>query len=309
MCLPTIIYVLLEPDAIPDFTLELFEEWAIEHKEWIRYVGKTTNKNGITYRLSKHINDANCYRRLSHKDNWVRKVIKQGSVPIIVQIDVAADGVLGSALEKSWIKKLKECGCDLTNATEGGEGTYGYKHTKESKEKNRISHLKENLSKETLEKIRNSRLGKKASDETKAKIAKASLGRTHSEEVKSKIGLARKGKPRLLEVRTKISNSLKGKMPSKETKEKISKSLLAIGRKCSVENKNKIRERRSKQVQRLLNKEMFFSAAEASLHFGKNRNAVSDSIRTNTKCAASYWRYVTRKEYELWLLNKNNNNI
>jgi len=65
----------------------------------------------------------------------------------------------------------------LCNLTDGGEGSSGFKHTEESKQKI-INYLKTRKhSKETKLKIKQSNLGLKRTEEQKANIGKSSLGR------------------------------------------------------------------------------------------------------------------------------------
>jgi hypothetical protein len=56
---------------------------------------------------------------------------------------------------------------------------YGKHHTKESKEKNRNAHLKENLSKETIKRMSDSHRGFKHTEESKQKMSVARQGENH----------------------------------------------------------------------------------------------------------------------------------
>jgi hypothetical protein len=96
-------------------------------------------------------------------------------------------------------------GYKLTNLTDGGEGSTGYKHTKESIEK--ISNGK---------KVAHNKywLGKPRPQETKDKISKAlmGVGRPHTEEAKKKLSLSHTGKKQgspSLETRKKLSLATK----------------------------------------------------------------------------------------------------
>ena len=94
-------------------------------------------------------------------------------------------------------------------------GFYGYKHTPESIEKNRIAHLGNK-----------NRMGKLHTEETKKKMSETAKGKTpwnkgmkdeyttkpHSEETKKKMSKSAKGKPK---------DHLKGKPRSEEVKRKI----------------------------------------------------------------------------------------
>lgn len=100
------------------------------------------------------------------------------------------------------------------NLTIGGEGTVGYKHTQETKNKLRKSKLGKKHGEYTIEhrqKISNSLKGKPKSEETKRKLT----GRKHTQETKDK-----------------ISKIHKGKIISEESKEKIKQTKLKNGTWC-----------------------------------------------------------------------------
>ena len=80
-------------------------------------------------------------------------------------------------MEQFCIKHLKTYHYDyperhVFNFTKGGEGTIGYKHSEETKQKISKSHI-----------------GKTHSEETKQKIRELNIGKTHSEESKMKMSL------------------------------------------------------------------------------------------------------------------------
>lgn len=98
------------------------------------------------------------------------------------------------------------------NCTCGGDGTFGYKHTEESKQKMRLAKLGSTVSVEARKKM--SMAHKNMSQETREKIGAASKGRT----------AWNKGKHHTQETREKMSNTRKGKKLRAETCEKISAS-------------------------------------------------------------------------------------
>jgi hypothetical protein len=137
----------------------------------------------------------------------------------------------------------------LHNRTDGGEGTSGFKHSKESKEK--ISVAAKNISEETRAKM--SAASKNKYEDHKAKLIAANKGRVCSDETKAKISAASKGRTFSEEHKRKMSEAHKGKTLSEETKRKISEAaknmseehkakLIAAnkGRVCSDETKAKI---------------------------------------------------------------------
>jgi len=93
-----------------------------------KYVGITTGK--LNNRLTKHLHDIkreSCKNK--HKKSWLNKY--RNSV-LIEQIDIANNIDELKEKEVFYIKKYRSEGIDLLNMTDGGEGSYGYKHTEES---------------------------------------------------------------------------------------------------------------------------------------------------------------------------------
>jgi hypothetical protein len=89
----------------------------------IRYVGQTKMK--LIKRLSGHLYDAfgRNKKKLNHKDNWIRKLLKDGYRPLIESIETFSNDVeLNFVLdrEKFWILNLKNK-FKLLNSTDGGE--------------------------------------------------------------------------------------------------------------------------------------------------------------------------------------------
>lgn len=99
------------------------------------------------------------------------------------------------------------------NIALGGRGNIGFKHTKEAKEKIRLSSIGRNTdkvyTKETILKMSESHIGLKASNETKKKMSNARLG--HKCSAKTLINM---------------SNARKGRTFSDEAKHKMSKAKL-----------------------------------------------------------------------------------
>jgi hypothetical protein len=126
------------------------------------------------------------------------------------------------------------------NSNDGGSGSFGYKHTKESKEKLSKATLGRKDSDET--KKRKSESGKIAQNRPEVKAEKARIARiTNSRpEVKEKIGAAlrgKKNKPLSDEHKTSISKSGKIAQNKPETKAKKSKSAKVFWAGLSEEEK------------------------------------------------------------------------
>jgi hypothetical protein len=95
----------------------------------IRYIGQS--KRGLS-RPKQHFNKNRSDQ--THCANWVRKVQQAGGKILIVVLAVSALDKLNED-ERWWIKYGKLSGWDLTNHTEGGEATSGYRHRADTKAK------------------------------------------------------------------------------------------------------------------------------------------------------------------------------
>ena len=94
----------------------------------------------------------------------------------------------------------------LVNMTDGGDGTFGYKHTNETKVTMSNNRKGKSLSEETKLKMR-----KPLSEETKLKMSQSRKGRTFSEEHKLKLSEAKKGKPKSDEHKLNMSIAAKNR--------------------------------------------------------------------------------------------------
>ena len=100
----------------------------------VRYIGLTTKP--LKERFSQH------YSRKcnNHKCNWIKGLRSKGLRPVMQELDIANSTEELNSLEIYWIEQFKQWGFNLVNLTQGGEGSFGYKHTKES-----LNKMKEKL--------------------------------------------------------------------------------------------------------------------------------------------------------------------
>lgn len=115
------------------------------------YVGK-----GRGRRSQSHIAEARSGKN-SHKCNTIRSILAEGLLPTIKMVDVDLSEDVAFDLEIAMILMLgrRDCGTGtLTNKTDGGEGSVGYKHSPESIEKIRLSQIGKTVSEETRQRIR-----------------------------------------------------------------------------------------------------------------------------------------------------------
>ncbi len=194
----------------------------------IRYIGKTSAP--LSERISDHLSDARRGKK-SYKNNWIRQLFSKCVLPKIELLgEVEGQGCIE---EQAWIDYGKKEGWQLTNLTNGGDGTSGYHHTEEYKAKMKIFKRRENLSPETLAKMRIVHSGIKHTEEHKEKIRKAMQGRIINQEWRRKISLANIGKKASPETIKKLSLSHMGIKLSEEAKRKC--ALCMLGRHHSKE--------------------------------------------------------------------------
>ena len=185
-----------------------------------RYVGITSGD--LSKRLVRHIHDI---KRESckniHKKNWISKYRND---IIIEQIDTAISIDDMKNKEIYYIKKFRDSGIDLINATDGGDGSYGYKHLPESIIK--------------MSGINNHMYGKKHTPDW---IENAKKRVPHNKGKRGEQIACNKGIPCSDEMRERLVNYRMGTHDSDETKLKKSKSSKSYLRKkpieCLIDNK------------------------------------------------------------------------
>lgn len=186
------------------------------------YIGKG---RGYRYKVSEHLLEC---RHQPFLQNKIRKIGVDNIKIQFLHKNLTEKEAFKK--EKYWIKyygrrDLKRG--TLCNLTNGGEGTSGYKHSKEVLRKMGEAHKGKKHSEETRRKMSVAKVSVKFSMETKRKISATLKGVKLSEETKRKMRKAHKGFSRpshTEETEQKISNSRKGRKLSEETKRKISES-------------------------------------------------------------------------------------
>lgn len=93
----------------------------------VRYVGQT--KRTLGRRLGGHI--AVSKRLRTHRDCWIAGMMACGVRPEITEIETCGED--WPERERFWIAHFRSAGVDLTNRTEGGEGTSGVSQSEENR--------------------------------------------------------------------------------------------------------------------------------------------------------------------------------
>jgi hypothetical protein len=168
----------------------------------IRYVGVSAKPSE---RYGGHLRA--CAKKHTHSAYWIKSLLSLGLKPKQIVLEIVTNGQWQEA-EKRHIKQQREAGANLTNLTDGGEGTWGREYTLETKAK-----------------IGSKSKGRYFSPATRSKMSVSHKGKTgqfHSPETKAKISAIKKGTTLSPEARAKISKSLKGKCFTAEHRAKIS---------------------------------------------------------------------------------------
>jgi group I intron endonuclease len=169
----------------------------------IKYVGWTMD---LAERLLKHIAPS-CLKGKNHKNHWIKSLLSQGLKPRIVLLEVV-DHLNYLEKEIEWIKFIGRE--NLTNSTDGGEGSLGCHPTEETRKK--ISEHSAHLSGENhpfygkhhtdgvRQRMSDGHHGelkgrKRApfSEETRRKLSEAGKKKVFSEEYRKKISIANSG--------------------------------------------------------------------------------------------------------------------
>ena len=217
-------------------TIKGIGRWFIYHlldprDESIRYVGWTTTS--IKDRLKRHVQDARRGEKNIYRVNWIKSLLSLNLVPRIVEISKGF-GPSWCCAEKMEIALQRDLGANLTNLTDGGEGTPGMVHSPETIAK--MTGRKK--SSEEIAKLRAANLGKKRSPESIAKTRAGNLGKKHSPETKVKIGAAGIGRKKSPKTIAKLRAANIGKKHGPERIEKM--RIARWGKKHSPETKAKI---------------------------------------------------------------------
>ncbi len=241
------------PQDIPNgkhytYVLEYPEDYPDDMKAGtVFYVGK-----GIDDRIEDHERDAKRERgRNTHKLNVIRKIWTNGgqvAKSIIAYFETHEEACM---LEIALIFFLP----NLTNLTNGGDGSMGYVPTEETLRKLSESHKGHALSEETRRKLIgriSPYKGKTSSEETRKKIKEARAEQVFSEETRLKLSQVRKGHPVSEDTRRKLSEANKGYRHTEDARRKMSEA--AKGRKrgpYTEEHRRNISEAKKRKGQQL----------------------------------------------------------
>ena len=178
----------------------------------IFYVGITTKP--LPARLHAHINEAK--RDTSKKSHYrknrkIRSIIKTGGSVSALILEENPLWTVEELKEKErwWISYFRSAGVDLTNLTEGGDGTHGYKFTKKQ-----IDSIKKGIKEAYAN--RGKEISTRLSQSSRLRWDTTSERQAQSEKMKNS--------PSAIKHRKKLHKKLKGKKLSKLHKSRISEN-------------------------------------------------------------------------------------
>lgn len=96
----------------------------------LRYIGKT--KGTLHVRKLGHLNDVKRGSFYIPRHRWISDLLSNGLEPEIFEIETVEDW---REAEQFWIGYFKSIGCDLLNATAGGDGLCAYRHSPDTRKK------------------------------------------------------------------------------------------------------------------------------------------------------------------------------
>ena len=176
----------------------------LDETQKVRYVGKTIQP--LSERLRVHFNEA-IRDTKNHRCNWIRSMLAKGVKPTMGLLAIVEGN--GCVEEIAYIAAFRNSGVRLVNQTDGGEGTLGYRHSKEAREK---------ISERSKRQIPWNK-GRKHSPEHRIKQSKALMGHLISPETRKKISKSNKGKFVSAATITRLIESHRGQIPWNKGKE------------------------------------------------------------------------------------------
>ncbi len=187
----------------------------------IRYVGFTSRT--LDRRLVKHLQDAQRQSKKNrHVYTWIRSLLRNGHTPEIVLLDECEGN--GAEEERMWIKYGRECGWRLTNHTDGGEGTTGFRFSEEAKARLRVIRLQQYTPE--LRKKLSEAAKRRGSNVPTATRRLAATGKKHTEETRKLIGDARRGKTASAETRKRMSESMRKRKQADKLRNNLIRHLM-----------------------------------------------------------------------------------
>lgn len=193
--------------TVIDSPFYVYEHWRPD-TDVCFYVGKGKNNRAWGFN-----------RRNPYYKNVVAKLSRLG---MCVEVRMVRSGMMEAdahALEIERIAFWRKAGIKIANATDGGEGVSGLKHSAKSRQK-----MKEKRSAQSREKHSAIMRGRKHSTDHRAKISAGNKGRIVSAETKRRISEALKGRGFSEQRIANLRSSHLGKTHDDATRKRMSES-------------------------------------------------------------------------------------
>ncbi len=174
----------------------------------LRYVGQTVRPP--QKRLTSHLVPSTL-KHDSHRDRWIKILLNQGLKPTIKVIQKYSTASELNKAEIYWIAYFRNFGCRLTNITNGGGGTSGWKASEETRMRRSQTQKGQKRSEEARRNISEAGKGRKLSEEHKHNISEGVKGTKHSEETCRNMSIAATKRGISFETRKKMADGHKGK--------------------------------------------------------------------------------------------------
>jgi hypothetical protein len=194
----------------------------------LRYVGKAIC---MEKRLGKHLAAAKAKGRKTKVASWIKNLLNESLRPEMLVIEITnLDGWVEA--EQFNIAYFRSIGAKLLNATDGGEGLLGHRHSEETRRKIGDASKGKPRPPHVIAAVVATHLGRFKSPETKAKMSAAwteerkaahverCRKRGVSQAQRDKQSLVMKGRKRSLEAIEKGAEKLRGRKQSVERKAK-----------------------------------------------------------------------------------------
>jgi len=97
----------------------------------VRYVGKSEQGS---MRWVEHIKPSSL-KGDNHKSRWIKGLVDVDQYPEMIVLEILKSKEELFNAEAKWVAHYRNIGAPLTNITDGGDGTNGYTHTPETKDK------------------------------------------------------------------------------------------------------------------------------------------------------------------------------
>lgn len=199
----------------------------------VRYVGQSSS--GLR-RPRHHANPSQLKSKRTHRSSWIKSLQAIGLRYEIAVLEVFASEAPLNDAEQWWIAYGRACGWDLTNHTDGGDGTRGLVFSVTHRQRLSDAHRGRTLSADHRARISIGITGRPASQRVRESLAQRNRTRVWTSEMRKRVSESSKGRRWTDEQRTRLLSQRRGRKlgpRSDETRKKLSAAMKgrpAIGR-------------------------------------------------------------------------------